>query len=902
MIRQTETTLKRLITILLVLALIVTGSYSLAFAIGYSSEDVESGSGTWEKNDEKLEDVDLKDVKGLVLDEDGKIVSIDVENLSDKEFNRAMNLYLQQEAEEEANDTRHNYLMEDDESPNISQEKTVTDVQDIRYKFLDTGGRANTWTFPYSDGLFEIPPSYYSYTMAQASLGLAASTARSNPKVVARQYKTYLTKAGFTDLYAFGYDKPTQENTLSGVIGRKQIGDYTVIAAVTCGQGYKNEWAGNMKVGKGVRHEGFEEASVKLENHIANYIDEYQIYGRKKLWLTGISRAAAVANLTAADAIEGGEYEDVYAYLFGVPRTTKEPKKYAGIFNICGQYDPVAAIPFETWGFERYGTDMYTPAQESDADFDVWVYSAVEVGNELDGKGFRNNPEVNYQLRIIIEWLGMFFDDADEYTDRFQPLLMKAMLNHDETELLETLTEALKELRAENNTEKKSIETLINYISYIVAQHTRASVRQEEDGSWDNTESLAANFVIEHRPSTYLRWLFANALIDDPLNVSIDSRRLTVTGDVTITVYRDGEGISRIDKRGNITAPDPNVDPRRSGERGVFMMRNGKETIVSLPADTEYFVEIDAEGEQYISYYDVTVTPDKLVTQSGRFHMGSLTDGKIGFLVTPGEALTSTPEELSGDFDSFGTSSLSYSPSTIMNDELEATKFSHLSIENAYKLVCRLVLGVSVLLFMCLLTWLIHRKGRKKGHGPYSKLYVIIPHLIFISGFATLTQYFTYFLYPVKAARVITATITMVFIALLAVRGAMRSKRIENLAIAVVMIMFVPVVFLYYESSPLMNYSYEHVILFYLIVIALTILALKTYEDPDKRKKKKAEEEAEESEAGAEEQATEQETQKETVPEKAEELEAPEEPAEDKKKTAKKKELKPKKETSKKNS
>jgi uncharacterized membrane protein YhaH (DUF805 family) len=828
-IRQTEAIATRLITILLVLALMIQGSYSFAFAAGYTEA---SGS------DIEEEDVDLRDVKGLVLDEDGRIVSIELEGLSDEEFKRAMDLYVRQEREEEANDNRHNYLMKDDESPDVSAEMSVTSKQDIRYKFLDTGGNANTWTFPYSDGLFELAPSYYSYTMAQASLGFAASTARSNPKVVPRQYKTYLTKAGFTNLYAFGYDKKTTENTLSGVIGMKQIGDFTVIAAATCGQGYKNEWAGNMKVGKGERHQGFEEASVKLEKHIAKYIDKYQINGKKKLWLTGISRAAAVANLTAADAIESGDYEDVYAYLFGVPRTTKAPKKYAGIYNICGQYDPVAAIPFETWGFERYGTDLYTPSQESDAGFNVLAYSAVDVGNELDGKGFRNNPEVNYQLRIILEWLGMFFDDADEYTDRFQPLLMKAMLRHDETELLETLVDAFRELHAENSKEKESIEIFVNYISYIIAQHTRASVRQEDDGSWDPTESLAANLVIEHRPSTYIRWLFSDALIEDPMSTSINSRRLTINGDVTVTAFLDGEGITRIDNKGRITAPDPNVDSKRSGERGVFMMRNGKETIVSLPADTEYYIEIDAEGEKYLSYFDVNVTPDKLVTQSGRYHMGLLKDGRIGIKVVPDEDLASTAEKLSGDYDSLGTSSLSYSPTVIMSDELEATKYSHLSLEGAYRLVCRLYLGVSVILFLCFLTWLVHRKGRKNGHGPYSVWYVIIPHLIFIFGFASLTQYFTYFLYTVKSARVVTATITMAFIALLAIRGAMRSKRVNNLAIAVVLIMFVPIVYVYYENSVLSKYSYIHVALFYLIVIMLTLLAGQTFRGPETHKVK----------------------------------------------------------------
>ena len=69
----------------------------------------------------------------------------------------------------------------------------------------------------------------------------------------------------------------------------------------------------------------------------------------------------------AAEMIESGEFDDVYAYLFGVPRTTTQPVRYKGVFNICGQYDPVPSVPLQSWGYARYGTDLYTPAQEADA-------------------------------------------------------------------------------------------------------------------------------------------------------------------------------------------------------------------------------------------------------------------------------------------------------------------------------------------------------------------------------------------------------------------------------------------------------------------------------------------------------------------------------------------------------
>lgn len=727
------------------------------------------------------------------------------------------------QAEEDAD---HNYILPDDYANGFSMEQNFEDVRMIRYSFLDTGGRANTWSFPYSDSFFRIRPDGFSYTFAQGSMGLAASTARSKPKVVKLQYKTFLTKAGFTKLYHFGYGKPTTADTLSGVIGMKKIDDFTVIAVATCGQGYKNEWAGNMKVGKGVRHQGFDEASQKLEKHIAKYIKRHKIKGKKKLWVTGISRAAAIGNLTAADAIESGEYEDVYAYLFGVPRTTKEPVKYAGIYNICGQYDPVAAIPFETWGFERYGTDMYTPAQESDADFVEYVFSAVEVGDLLDGKGFRNNPEVNYQIRIILEWLGGFFEDAGDYTDRAQPLLMRAVLNHGEDEIFEILTEAFAKLSPRNNQEKVAIKTFINYISYIVGQHARADIRQVDDGSWDPTESTAANFVLEHRPSTYIRWLFSDATIDDALRVPLSTRRLTVDGDVNVIVYRDGIGLTKIDNRGHISAPDTKADPACSGERGVFVMRNGSQTIVSLPDNAEYKVALEATGDKQISYYDVIVSPDKLITESGKVHMGMIQNGAISFLVTPGKPLPKRPEQEMGDYDSYGTTALSYSPTTIMQDELNATKYSHVSLERIYVLLTSTINGVILLLTVCLIIWIVHRRGIKKGRGPYSKWYVIVPHLILIAGFAGLTQFFTFFLYSVKGLRVIAATATMVMLFLLALRGAFRSRRIECYITPVIYLMFVLVIFYYYHSFRIDNYSILNAVLFFSGTLVLTVFAV----------------------------------------------------------------------------
>jgi hypothetical protein len=71
----------------------------------------------------------------------------------------------------------------------------------------------------------------------------------------------------------------------------------------------------------------------------------------------------------------------------------------------------------------------------------------------------------------------------------------------------------------------------------------------------------------------------------------------------------------------------------------------------------------------------------------------------------------------------------------------------------------------------------------KKGHAPYSDWYVIAPHLIVITVSAVMTQFATFFLYPVGRARAVCAAITMFYIFLLALRGTIRSRNPKQLLI-----------------------------------------------------------------------------------------------------------------------
>ena len=715
------------------------------------------------------------------------------------------------------------------------KQEPVYGVSEIWYELLDTRNRAYGWEFPYADSFFRNRSDQFSLKLAQGSLGLSLSAFRSTSGLLDYQYETYLNGAGFTDLYAFGYDEEPTEDSLSGVIGMKKIDDFTVIAAVTCGQGYGKEWAGNFKVGTGVRHEGFESASVMLEDYIGQYIEDNKIEGKKKLWLTGMSRAAAIANLTAADSIESGDYDDVYAYLFGVPRTTKEPVAYSGIYNICGQYDPVASIPLQSWGFERYGTDLYTPAQEADTGYPAYVKRAEKVAGEM-ADTFRNNPEVNYQLRLMMEGLGDLFETADDYSERFEPLVLAAMRDKGEEDWLSTLSEALRNVVPRNTRERVMLNEFIDYISYIIGQHTRASQRQIEAGSWDPEEALEANLVIEHRPSTYIKWLFSQ---DDPsrlFSCGIESRRITFIGDVSVEVYRDGKGLCGISERGKEYVPGSD-DDSGTGKSGVFMMRNGRQTVLSLPANAEYEVSMIVPESATVSIFDLSVSPAMLESQPGHMYIGRVHSGTYTLKVMAGES-PGEPEEVGAGAGHahFEESEFNYSPAVVMTNELEATKHTFISLSGAFNLLGWILDGLTALVLISVIINIVHRHKVKRGHPRYSDWYVIVPHLLCIATFAGLTQYVSFYLFTINSARAQCAAVTMFFIFLLALRGAIRSRVPFHFLIAGFLLIFVHLTGIYYNRLPIDSFSVVNMILFFIITALLSALAIHMFRQagPDK--------------------------------------------------------------------
>lgn len=95
------------------------------------------------------------------------------------------------------------------------------------------------WDFTYSDQWFTSDPCVYSHPIARASLGMALSAFRVKNNRVDAAIELYLTELGFTDLSSINYNRETSIETISTMIGHKQLpSGETLLAVAICGQGY----------------------------------------------------------------------------------------------------------------------------------------------------------------------------------------------------------------------------------------------------------------------------------------------------------------------------------------------------------------------------------------------------------------------------------------------------------------------------------------------------------------------------------------------------------------------------------------------------------------------------------------------------------------------------------------
>ncbi len=306
-----------------------------------------------------------------------------------------------------------------------------------KFKYTSTASKEMDYeaTYYYDDAYFLNDSYVYNPSLATMSLCFAMASGGSNEKPYyskSDNAKDLLTQIGFTQFDRNGWftQKPTADS-IGVVAANKKLNEngkeYTLIAVGIRGFGYEQEWASNFTMGETGQHQGFDQAKDNVLRFIKKYIEDNNITGDIKLWITGFSRAGGTANLVAG-AIDIGvslgdctiEPSNLFAYTFEAPKGTTvsnamtEPVFY-NIFNIVNPADPVPKVAPEEFGFSRYGKDVLLPAL-GDLDYGTEVEVMKRFYDELAST---DTPYLLDEFVMKRIWLG--------YNDKIGKFLPKVI-------------------------------------------------------------------------------------------------------------------------------------------------------------------------------------------------------------------------------------------------------------------------------------------------------------------------------------------------------------------------------------------------------------------------------------------------------------------------------------------
>ena len=163
------------------------------------------------------------------------------------------------------------------------------------------------------------------------------------------------------------------------------------MTVVVRGGGYGAEWASNFNVGNSGNHIGFQTPANEIYQSLVKYLASIKdtSEGEFKLWITGFSRGAAIANLTAhmINANQLVKPENVYAYTFATPKGyygSSNSSVDNNIFNIISSNDLIPKLACKQWGFSTYGQNVILPNYTPDVvknGFKTLTGVDFEVGN-----------------------------------------------------------------------------------------------------------------------------------------------------------------------------------------------------------------------------------------------------------------------------------------------------------------------------------------------------------------------------------------------------------------------------------------------------------------------------------------------------------------------------------------
>ncbi len=484
------------------------------------------------------------------------------------------------------------------------------DRRSVHGIYYDKGQREEFgFDVEFLDYPFWEPSTVYDGNLAVMSLGMALSASRpvsASYEDPAANLQSFLTEAGFTDIRKDDYSKVPTMYTVSTAMGQRTMeaeGEepFTLIAIGVCGSNYQNEWQSNMTPGDGDVHEGFLAASQLVLDRLAGYIAARGIKGRIKVWISGFSRAAAVANLTAAALTDTGwlAKEDVYAYTFATPAAVHDPptEGYEHIWNIICPTDPVPQVMPADWGYGRYGKDCYLPVPEFSSFLGgLLTKSRAETDRSVYGVENNYSPELNLRIRLLISLLLDVTESREHFNETFQPALVGIMQDKTLPNTLTTLRELMIELKGTTRERRVNEDELMDYLIRVFS----GSMTRSGLGA-NNRNSATAMYRLfnEHNENSYLAnmdWIQSGYF-----EANLTTHYVMVRGPVTVTIAAEGdsgepEPFARICSNGETWNLFDEDEELRSQFQGMFCMeRCGDVTVVAVPEDVDYRVIWTAE-------------------------------------------------------------------------------------------------------------------------------------------------------------------------------------------------------------------------------------------------------------------------------------------------------------------
>ena len=447
---------------------------------------------------------------------------------------------------------------------------------------------------------FWQPATKYNGSLANMSLIMALCAARDKPHGKAletfdpsQNVEAYLLEAGFSDIRKDDYSKETSIYTISTAIGARRMehgGEepFTLIAVGVCGAGYKNEWQSNISAGTSALHEGFRSASDLVIDRIAGYIATRGITGRIKLWISGFSRAAAIANLTAARMTQSGFLlkEDVYAYTFATPAAVLNPPETGNenIFNILCPMDVVPQVMPVGWGYGRYGTDLYIPVQEFSSIGEAAALQREFVIKNTFGIDVHYSASLNFRMRMLFSMVLEMIGTHDNYAENIQQTAVSIMQKIDTSHLLATMRNVLLSMKNSSSESRAGLDRLLNFIFRVFGN---AVTRTELAAVNRNSGSSLFLLFTEHREDSYLANM--DIIQSGIFEKSQDFVYVMARGPVDLTVTVDelpGWSMTLTDKG---TVLENDLTTGRVVENPQFqeyyMERHGNVSIIAVPKD-----------------------------------------------------------------------------------------------------------------------------------------------------------------------------------------------------------------------------------------------------------------------------------------------------------------------------